>query len=1319
MSLQEPPSPWELGNFLTTKEHTFPDYETFHSTLNGGDVSGNKNVNLPVSGPSNSQQSTLSNSSGSGSAMETHNNRWNESLPAQIWKLYSKAKLNLPNQKRIENFAWRLMAKKQAVNTAIQHDQHSQMTSGVNNHIAGINNRQPSNSFFITDSSKSAFSNYTDNDSSAPMDLDDSFLMFTSEHSGTSQLPFKTSAAHPAFSSGAVSGSVTDQSSTSYPVNFGVDNNNTHANIPSTSALSSPSSFMTSPNSTFKPKSTAAFNKPSNPETIRKQKNQSQFPSFRNQQNPPVSNRSMSNISSSLPFDYNSNVTPVSDNLGSSTASEFAAHEGINDYTVHLKRISDEFIPQIGDQGTDMASSSIDDMFSVLKTDVPADDHNEYSNRFNNNNNTNNIHNRNKDSHSHSMSKSLSNTQLQQFPANQNSSVFASHGSPAANTPSPHPGNTPNSTNNSFRFTLDPLAIEGLDMHLLIDQSNYNSPHETFKSTLSPISQNAALDSSAFALPSNISNSVGGNGGENTKFGSNGSILSGASTLQTFSVNNDITESMSSSYTSINDMYSPNNMAFGSNTTSTPMLSSSARESSIYDNMHSNGISRPLSRNHSMSAVNLNDKLKDELTKRKYFAKKHGPNSFHTRHSSHLSSSFDANMPFSNNQNTEGMSRTDKSVLQQIQKHKLSLQKRQQMQQQQQQQRQTQSQTSQNGQNFDFDHPSEMGNNQPNSSYLLGDDVMITDNSTQQHHIKPSQIFSKAHLDRQSLSETPDFSIGDSNSLSQFDADMFSVDNPTFDLDDSSLTFNQMLSSLSPNNNSDSQMISSSVPASITMSMFSPSHQSNNSTENTATRPKFARTSSKTKNSNNTSNNTKSNVKVSASATNLTSLGNVSTTNSPAVNRAFFSNANTSTSSNSNNTAGHSKLGRGGLNTQANNLNTASPASSDSSENSSHDNGYNSTPKVLLSSSVPTTSSNNSIINAKKSDTGSSQPPTSCTNCRTQTTPLWRRNPDGQPLCNACGLFLKLHGVVRPLSLKTDVIKKRKRSAVTNAIGSSGAGAGSGGIGGTGVSSPGVSGTNGIRKGQSRRGSTAVAAGDALIPSTRARSRRGSSNAVTRVAALTALNSSPVSMNSNSSSSSSTPKATGDSLASTTLKEEASSVNLSLNENQNSSSSPISTAKVEYGLNGARSKGSSTHLSSLASSSSFNANNSSSNNTNTRPSDMMSVNGSMNGSIPSPDTNLKLNPNTSFKTQSNNNSSNGSYNNKSFTQGHQESLSSVSNGGDPISRLKNEAMPQQREGSTTNSIPNSNSSEMVTQQQNQQGNQKQNDSSWEWLTMSF
>lgn len=48
-----------------------------------------------------------------------------------------------------------------------------------------------------------------------------------------------------------------------------------------------------------------------------------------------------------------------------------------------------------------------------------------------------------------------------------------------------------------------------------------------------------------------------------------------------------------------------------------------------------------------------------------------------------------------------------------------------------------------------------------------------------------------------------------------------------------------------------------------------------------------------------------------------------------------------------------------------------------------------------------------------------------CFNCRTMKTPLWRRSPEGNTLCNACGLFQKLHGTMRPLSLKTDIIKKR------------------------------------------------------------------------------------------------------------------------------------------------------------------------------------------------------------------------------------------------------------------------------------------------------
>uniref|UniRef100_A0A8C9PGA6 GATA binding protein 5 n=1 Tax=Spermophilus dauricus TaxID=99837 RepID=A0A8C9PGA6_SPEDA len=37
-----------------------------------------------------------------------------------------------------------------------------------------------------------------------------------------------------------------------------------------------------------------------------------------------------------------------------------------------------------------------------------------------------------------------------------------------------------------------------------------------------------------------------------------------------------------------------------------------------------------------------------------------------------------------------------------------------------------------------------------------------------------------------------------------------------------------------------------------------------------------------------------------------------------------------------------------------------------------------------------------------------------CTNCHTTNTTLWRRNTEGEPVCNACGLYMKLHGVSVP-----------------------------------------------------------------------------------------------------------------------------------------------------------------------------------------------------------------------------------------------------------------------------------------------------------------
>ncbi|KAI9311420.1 GATA zinc finger-domain-containing protein, partial [Dichotomocladium elegans] len=39
---------------------------------------------------------------------------------------------------------------------------------------------------------------------------------------------------------------------------------------------------------------------------------------------------------------------------------------------------------------------------------------------------------------------------------------------------------------------------------------------------------------------------------------------------------------------------------------------------------------------------------------------------------------------------------------------------------------------------------------------------------------------------------------------------------------------------------------------------------------------------------------------------------------------------------------------------------------------------------------------------------------TQCANCGTTTTPLWRRAPNGDTICNACGLYFKARNHFRP-----------------------------------------------------------------------------------------------------------------------------------------------------------------------------------------------------------------------------------------------------------------------------------------------------------------
>ncbi|XP_076169666.1 uncharacterized protein LOC143147866 [Ptiloglossa arizonensis] len=68
-----------------------------------------------------------------------------------------------------------------------------------------------------------------------------------------------------------------------------------------------------------------------------------------------------------------------------------------------------------------------------------------------------------------------------------------------------------------------------------------------------------------------------------------------------------------------------------------------------------------------------------------------------------------------------------------------------------------------------------------------------------------------------------------------------------------------------------------------------------------------------------------------------------------------------------------------------------------------------------------------------------------CANCRTSNTTLWRRNNNGEPVCNACGLYFKLHNVNRPLSMKKEGIQTRKRKP-KNHTGMSGGSAGPSGV---------------------------------------------------------------------------------------------------------------------------------------------------------------------------------------------------------------------------------------------------------------------------------
>ena len=76
---------------------------------------------------------------------------------------------------------------------------------------------------------------------------------------------------------------------------------------------------------------------------------------------------------------------------------------------------------------------------------------------------------------------------------------------------------------------------------------------------------------------------------------------------------------------------------------------------------------------------------------------------------------------------------------------------------------------------------------------------------------------------------------------------------------------------------------------------------------------------------------------------------------------------------------------------------------------------------------VKVNGTNRPLVRPKKRTVVNKRAGTTCKNCHTPETTLWRRGPAGEPLCNACGLYQKLHGSRRPLNMKKDGIQTRNR----------------------------------------------------------------------------------------------------------------------------------------------------------------------------------------------------------------------------------------------------------------------------------------------------
>lgn len=83
--------------------------------------------------------------------------------------------------------------------------------------------------------------------------------------------------------------------------------------------------------------------------------------------------------------------------------------------------------------------------------------------------------------------------------------------------------------------------------------------------------------------------------------------------------------------------------------------------------------------------------------------------------------------------------------------------------------------------------------------------------------------------------------------------------------------------------------------------------------------------------------------------------------------------------------------------------------------------------RLSTSTGVATPPASSSTTTAEDIHSWNSSPGRVCQNCQTTQTPFWRRASDGNFYCNACGLYLRAHKKMRPVELQQSRASKRIR----------------------------------------------------------------------------------------------------------------------------------------------------------------------------------------------------------------------------------------------------------------------------------------------------